>query len=612
MLLVTVPCDRLPKFYFLFFFPNANHATPHATLSSPTNHPPPSPLPQPKKINRGFYQRLKGKQGRFRGNLSGKRVNFSGRTVISPDPNLGVDEVAVPLHVCRILTFPERVNDANLQRLRAAVKNGPHKYPGAEFVESVKEARMRNLRFANCKAWGDRLSIGDIVHRHLVDGDYVLFNRQPSLHRMSIMCHKVKARPWRTFRFNECVCKPYNADFDGDEMNLHVPQTEEARAEAANLMLTTNNLCTPCNGSPLIAACQDFITGAYLLTHKDVFLPKSRAMQLATYMGDGSEVIKLPPPAIMRPVQLWTGKQIASLILRPGPQSRLKLNLSAPNRSCNKRHDHETSSCGAVFNLDAAAPTDAQRSLCHEDGYVIVRNSQLIAGFWDKAIIGESKSTVFYRLMRDYTPGEAANCMRRLSKVTTRFLMERGFSIGIEDVTPSASLIRSKGQFVKESFAECQRLVQAFRTSTDADKDEGTLEMDLRKNLNDIREKGGEACRETMPASNAPHIMAKCGSKGSNINMAQMIACVGQQIINGERVSNGFEGRPLPHFEHGALEPSPKGFVLNSFYTGLTPTEFFFHTMSGREGEEGGKGGGGCVGLWRGMGREVLPRRAAS
>jgi len=80
------------------------------------------------------------------------------------------------------------------------------------------------------------LKYGDIVERHLIDGDVVLFNRQPSLHKLSIMAHLAKVKPHRTFRFNECVCTPYNADFDGDEMNLHLPQTEEAKAEALVLM----------------------------------------------------------------------------------------------------------------------------------------------------------------------------------------------------------------------------------------------------------------------------------------------------------------------------------------------------------------------------------------
>lgn len=185
---------------------------------------------------RGFCQRLKGKQGRFRGNLSGKRVDFSGRTVISPDPNLKIDEVAVPDRVAKILTYPEMCTRYNRKKLQNLILNGPDIHPGANYVLKQNENTKRNLRFGDRIKIAKNLHIGDVVERHLEDGDVVLFNRQPSLHRLSILSHYAKIRPWRTFRLNECVCTPYNADFDGDEMNMHVPQTEEARTEALMLM----------------------------------------------------------------------------------------------------------------------------------------------------------------------------------------------------------------------------------------------------------------------------------------------------------------------------------------------------------------------------------------
>src|ERR1700722_13328481 len=172
---------------------------------------------------RGFVQRLKGKQGRFRGNLSGKRVDFSGRTVISPDPNLRTDQVAVPERVAKILTYPERVFEHNIPRLRQHVINGPDIHPGANYVQFSGTGFKKFLKFGNPHAIAAELKIGDIVERNLPDNDFFLFNRQPSLHRMSIMAHYAKVKPWRTFRFNECVCAPYNADFDGDEMNMHLP-----------------------------------------------------------------------------------------------------------------------------------------------------------------------------------------------------------------------------------------------------------------------------------------------------------------------------------------------------------------------------------------------------
>jgi len=251
------------------------------------------------KIKKGFCQRLKGKHGRFRGNLSGKRVDFSARTVISPDPNLRIDQVAVPEKVALILTYPEQVTPHNIERLRRNVANGPSVHPGAIYVTTAT-GRKIFLKYGVPAKVAAELRVGDSVERHLQDDDVVLFNRQPSLHKLSIMSHFAKIRPWKTFRFNECVCTPYNADFDGDEMNLHVPQTEEAKAEAVVLMGTKNNLITPRNGEPLIAATQDFITASYLLTRKDTFYDRSQISQICTYLGDGILDITLPPPAIWK------------------------------------------------------------------------------------------------------------------------------------------------------------------------------------------------------------------------------------------------------------------------------------------------------------------------
>jgi DNA-directed RNA polymerase III subunit RPC1 len=290
------------------------------------------------KSTRGFCQRLKGKQGRFRGNLSGKRVDFSGRTVISPDPNLGVDQVAVPILVAKNLTYPERVNRHNLEKLKQCIKNGVDVWPGAQCILKSDEGGYKvNLRFGDRDLAAKQLRYGDIVERHLEDGDIVLFNRQPSLHKLSIMSHLVKVRPWRTFRLNECVCSPYNADFDGDEMNLHVPQTEEARAEAINLMGVKHNLATPKNGEPIIAATQDFITAAYLLSGKDRFFDRKTFTYICTHMMDGKTPLDVPPPAIIAPQALWTGKQVFSILMRPNKNSPVKVNLDAKCKSYKAR-----------------------------------------------------------------------------------------------------------------------------------------------------------------------------------------------------------------------------------------------------------------------------------
>ncbi|KAF2816470.1 DNA-directed RNA polymerase III subunit RPC1 [Mytilinidion resinicola] len=540
------------------------------------------------KAMRGFCQRLKGKQGRFRQNLSGKRVDFSGRTVIGPDPNLGIDEVAVPMRVATNLTFPEKVSRYNIEKLRACIRRGPHKHPGANFIVKPAENKKISLPVLAKSNAADKLEraakqlqIGDIVERHLEDGDIVLFNRQPSLHKLSILSHKAKIRPWRTFRLNECVCNPYNADFDGDEMNLHVPQTEEARAEAIELMGVKHNLATPKNGTPIIAAIQDFITAAYLLSSKENFYDRKSFTQICSFMFNADCVvdpdtgeqmpIEIPEPAIFKPQRLWTGKQVFNVLLRPNKKCKVLVNLDAP---C-KQYKPSTKCPAPDLNED--------------DAWLVIRNSEVMCGVMDKSTVGDGKKdSVFYVIMRDFGPDHAVQAMNRLSKLSARWLSNQGFSIGINDVTPGAELVQSKQRLVSNAYEKCDKLIADFKNGK-LERDAGctqeqTMENKMGGILSGVRQDAGEICFKELSKWNAPLIMAKCGSKGSNINVSQMVASVGQQMIGGKRVADGFQDRTLPHFPKAARQPASKGFVSNSFYSGLNPTEFIFHAMSGREG----------------------------
>jgi DNA-directed RNA polymerase III subunit RPC1 len=376
---------------------------------------------------RGLCQRLKGKQGRFRGNLSGKRVDFSARTVISPDPNLRVDQVGVPVHVAKIMTYPETVSRYNIEKLRQRVLNGPDVHPGANLIRPGGEnSFVKSLAYADRERAAQTLRIGDIVERHMEDGDVVLFNRQPSLHKLSIMSHQVKVMPWRTFRFNICVCAPYNADFDGDEMNMHLPQTEEARIEANMLMGVHHNLATPRNGEPLVACSQDFLSAAYLITQRDQFFSREMFCSLVSYFGLAEEQIDVPLPAILKPVPLWTGKQVFTCIVKPNKQTTALVNfeMKEKNYDTNKKLKH----------------------FCPNDGWVAFRNSELISGNIAKKTIGDgSKTGLLYVLLRDCGSAEAARFMDRFSKLCSRYFgMHRGFSIGISDVSPSAKLKKMK------------------------------------------------------------------------------------------------------------------------------------------------------------------------
>ncbi|KAL8975580.1 MAG: hypothetical protein Q9197_000196 [Variospora fuerteventurae] len=519
---------------------------------------------------RGLCQRLKGKQGRFRGNLSGKRVDFSGRTVISPDPNLAINEVAIPVQVAKRMTYPEKVSRYNKAKLQQRVLNGVDKWPGANYVFKPKHNIRTYLKYGKLSGHAENLLIGDIVERHLEDGDIILFNRQPSLHKLSILSHFVKVRPYRTFSLNECVCNPYNADFDGDEMNLHVPQTEEARAEAVELMGVKHNLSTPKNGEPIISAIQDFITASYLLSSKDVFYDRKTFTHLCMYMVDGAVQLDLPPPTVLKPTMLWTGKQVFNVMMRPNQHSPVMVNLDAACRE---------------YRRVEGQPRDLDKN----DGWLCVRNSEIMCGVMDKSTIGSGKKdSIFYVILRDYGPDAAVQAMNRMAKLSARWLTNQGFSIGISDVYPGGKLTDLKQQLVETAYTQCDRVIDDFKKGS-LEKaagcdEEATMENTISGILSKVRQQAGNACITELSRWNSPLIMATSGSKGSNINVSQMVAVVGQQIIGGKRVADGFEDRSLPHFAKNARHPPSKGFVRNSFFSGLHPTEFLFHAISGREG----------------------------
>jgi len=243
-------------------------------------------------------------------------------------------------------------------------------------------------------------------------------------------------KPHRTFRFNECVCTPFNADFDGDEMNLHLPQTEEAKAESIILMGSKSNLITPRNGEIIIAATQDFLTGAYLITHKDAFFDRSAAGSLLGSINayrDANLEFTLPIPAIHKPVKLWTGKQLFGLLLKPNKKCSIRLNLRTKGK----------------------AYTNKDEDLCANDAFIVIHNSEIMCGVLDKNVLGSgSKHNVFYLLLCDFGEEEAAAAMLRLARMASYFLMNRGFSIGIGDVTPSANLLTAKANLLKSGYAK--------------------------------------------------------------------------------------------------------------------------------------------------------------
>jgi len=510
---------------------------------------------------RTIAQRLKGKEGRFRSNLSGKRVDFSARTVISPDPIISMNDVGVPVDIAKLLTIPERINKFNLEQMKALITNGPDAHPGANYIIRP-DGRRIDLRFPkDRKTVADAVEIGYIIERHLKEGDVVLFNRQPSLHRMSIMAHRVRVLPYKTFRLNLCVCPPYNADFDGDEMNLHVPQSEEARAEALVLMLVQEQILSPRYGGPIMGGIQDYISGAYMLTRASTKLTRGEASQLlisAGYKGD------LPEPAITSPDEIWTGKQLASLFFPKDFNYSLKSNVCQKCPTCKKDE-------------------------CENDAYVVIRDGQLLNGVIDKKAIGAGQpESVLHRLVKDYGTDMGREYIDKAFRLFLSYIDSCGLTIGLDDEELPEEAREKVRNVVKEAEQKTKKLIEIYdqgllerlagRTL------EETLETKIMQELEEAREAAGQVAGQHLKETNTALLMAKTGARGSLMNLAHMVACVGQQSVRGERIMRGYQNRTLPHFKSGDLGAEAHGFVYSCYKDKLNPIEFFFHAMGGREG----------------------------
>jgi DNA-directed RNA polymerase subunit A' len=500
-------------------------------------------------------QRLKGKEGRFRSNLSGKRVNFSSRTVISPDPNLSINEVGVPLEVAKELTVPVTCMPYNLQKLKELVQRGPN-YPGANYIIRPDGRRLK-ITEKNANELAEKLEVGYIVERQLTDGDIVLFNRQPSLHRMSMMAHYVRVMPYKTFRLNLAVCPPYNADFDGDEMNLHVPQTEEAKAEAKMLMLVQEHILSPRFGGCIIGGIHDHVTGVFLLTHKNTKFDKASTAKLLAAIDYKGE---LPKPIEKG---YWLGKDIFSLILPKELNLEYRASIC---QGCNK----------------------CKKKACRYDAYVVIKNGKLLTGTIDGKSIGAFKGKLLDKVVRSYGKDVGAKFIDLFTKLATATISLRGFTVGIDDEDLPEDAKAQIAEILKDAKIKAEKLVNAYKEGLleqlPGRSLEETLEVEIMKVLGKARDDAGKVASKYLGSDNSSVIMAVSGARGSMLNLSQMAASIGQQAVRGERIHRGYTERTLPHFEWGALGPEARGFVNSSYKDGLTPLEFFFHCMGGREG----------------------------
>ncbi|MDR2967805.1 MAG: DNA-directed RNA polymerase subunit A' [Methanobacteriaceae archaeon] len=498
-------------------------------------------------------QRLKGKEGRFRSNLSGKRVNFSARTVISPDPNISINEVGVPDMIAKEVTVPVHVNEWNIDEIRKYIKNGSDIHPGANYVIRLDGRKIR-VYDETKEAILEKLEPGYIVERHLKDGDIVLFNRQPSLHRMSMMAHEVRVLPYKTFRLNLCVCPPYNADFDGDEMNMHIFQTDESRAEAKSLMRVQEHILSPRFGGPIIGAIHDHISGGYLLTRKESIFTEEQAFQIL-------RKAKIPLPK--RKNQDWTGKELFSLLL---PE---KLNIAYKGEVCRK--------CDECMLKD-----------CQFDAFVIIEEGQLITGSVDEKAFGSFSGKILDQIMKEYGSDEARKFLDSSTNLAISGIMKAGITTSTNDEEIPEEAKQRIEAHLDSAEEKVDQLVEAYENdeleALPGRSLEETLEMKIMQVLGEARDKSGEIAESYFGMDNHSVIMATTGARASMLNLTQITACVGQQSVRGGRIDRGYNERTLPHFKKNELGAKARGFVHSSYKEGLDPIEFFFHAMGGREG----------------------------
>tara|TARA_Y100001958_G_scaffold27577_3_gene17537 strand:+ start:41106 stop:45644 length:4539 start_codon:yes stop_codon:yes gene_type:complete len=500
---------------------------------------------------KSIKERLNGKHGRIRGNLMGKRVDFSARSVITPDPNISIKELGVPMSIAKNLTKPVIVNDKNKDYLLKLVQNGPDVHPGAKILER-KNGESISLRYIDRDAIV--LQTGDIVHRHMLDGDAILFNRQPTLHRMSMMSHIVRVMPvGDTFRMNVADTKPYNADFDGDEMNLHMPQDPESEAELRNLAAVPWQIISPANNKSIVGIFQDSLLGAYLLSRDDINFDTRKSMNLLMAFDkvDTNLIAKKSTDKV-------NSHKILGQILPP-------LTLKYKTKRFKEGDDYKTSN--AILEIE---------------------NGKYIRGQLEKGILGDGSRGLIHRICNDFGNMASAAFIDDLQNIVTEYMKSTAYSVGISDLIANTQTNTEITEAITNKKREVSSLIDQTHLGLFENKsgktDEEEFETQVNNILNQATQTAGKIGRKSLSKDNRFVIMVEAGSKGSDLNISQMISCLGQQNVDGKRIPYGFEDRTLPHFNKYDDSPSARGFVESSFISGLTPSELFFHAMGGRVG----------------------------
>jgi len=483
------------------------------------------------QVLKTIAERIKGKEGRIRHNLAGKRVNYSSRSVISPDPRLKFNEIGVPFEVAKILTVAERVNSMNIERLKKLIMS--EGYPGANYIIRP-DGKRKKITPELKQEIIDELQQGYIVERHLQDGDIVLFNRHPSLHRPSLMAHIVKVLPWKTFRLHPGVAAPYNADFDGDEMNIHSPQTEEARAEARVLLEVTQNLMSVRNNTNLFGLIADSLTGNYILS--GIELDRNEAEQLLYEAGIEARLNK----------KRVSGKEVLS-------------------------------NCFPKVTCKIKTPKSEFE----------ISEGEIKKGLLDKNVLGVEDGQLVGIIDGKLGREAAMDMLVKTFILGTNFLTRNGFSISVSDFKVNEKVKEETRKIIKEAEEKSNSFIKSYFDGNlemiPGQSKEDSREIKILHVLNEIRTKIGQVVKNEFPTENPVNSMMASGANGNILNITQIACSVGQQALWSKRISIGYNGRTLSFFKPGDLSPKARGFISSSYLDGLEPYEFFFGSMTGRD-----------------------------
>lgn len=477
---------------------------------------------------KSIAERISGKTGRIRQNLNGKRVEGSGRAVITSDPSIGIDEVGIPLKIAMSIPFPEVVTPENYENLNKLVKNGRDVYPG--IIKIIKKnGVVYDVRYRSRPI---KLQYGDVVERHLIDGDYVLFNRQPSLHKLSMMGHRVVVtmnNKFSTFRMNPSACKPYNADFDGDEMNIFVPQTIQSVVELSMLANVTNLIISPRNTEPIIELRQDGVLGSYLFTESDQKLTWNRVMK--TLMNT--------------------------------------LNIDITNVEKSPSSTYELMSY-LIPNINLTT------------GKINVENGEYKSGKVNQGILNNANG--FLGTIYDQYGGEKTrDFIDNLQKVILSWLHKKGFSVGLKDCIVDNKILSDIKDKTNKLMIEIKHLITEQENHPGL-LDESIFEDNVGTMLSAHAGNMGKIVMDSIDSTNNFFVMVDSGAKGKLEQLGSVSSLVGQTNMNNKRIAKKVNNRTLPHFHQFDDTPTARGFISSSYIKGLRPTEFFFHQMAGRDG----------------------------